>query len=170
MGPWVKGLHATGTLFPWIWSHKDTKMSLVRLYFSLPKLLRPKGGFLFYGNLRPVLFVHPFMGHWVQWLLSSWTLLPWIWMHKNTKMGQVRLYGSLPKLPHPKGGFPFYGSLGSVLFIRPFVGPWVQRLLISRTLFPWIWSHKNTKWVKIDCMAAYQNCCVLRADFHFMEA
>ena len=29
---------------------------------------------------------------------------------------------------------------------------------------------KTRKWVKFDCMAAYLNCCVPRADFHFMEA
>ena len=32
------------------------------------------------------------------------------------------------------------------------------------------YDHSRTrKWVKFDCMAAYLNCCVPNADFHFME-
>ena len=50
------------------------------------------------------------------------------------------------------------------------MGPWVKGLLAAWTLLPWIWSNKNTKMGKFDCMAAYLNCCVPRADFHFMEA
>ena len=41
---------------------KEHEMGYVRLYGSLPKLLRPKGRFPFDGSLGPVLFIHLFVG------------------------------------------------------------------------------------------------------------
>ena len=121
MGPWVQRFIGTWTLLSSMWSSKNRKMGQVRLYGSLPNLLRAKSGFPFYGSLWPVLFIHPFVGPWVQGLIGTWTLLPSMWSPKNTKMGYVRLNGSLPKPLRPKGAFPFYGGLGPVLFIQPFV-------------------------------------------------
>ena len=148
----------------------EHEQGLNRLYGSLAKLLRPKGGFSFCGSLGSVLFVQPFVGHWVQGLLCIWTRLPGTLSFKNNKMGQVRLHGNLTEMLRPEGGFLFYGSVWSILFVQPFGGVWVQGYLVHGPYFLGYDRSRTGRWVKLDYMAAYLNCCVPRADFYFMEA
>ena len=116
------------------------------------------------------------MGPWVQGLLAAWTLFPFVGPFYGSQgvysytQGLLCLSstGSLPKLLRPKGGFPFYGSLGPVLFVHPFVGPWVKGYLLHGPYFLGYDRTRTRKWLKFDCMAAYLNC-FPRADFHFKK-
>ena len=103
-------------------------------------------------------------------LLGTGALLPWICWFQCSKMHYIRQPGSLPKLLCPPKTVSYCRSLDFLLFVNTFWTLWSKEYLVHGTYFHSCLGSSVRKCTIFDYLAAYQNCCVPKADFNFVEA
>ena len=147
----------------------------LRLYYSHTLFLAHRSKcYLIYGpHFYPygsLLFSHPILGTWPQWLFAIWNTLISIWKLKYSILSKVQETVRLPKLLRRESWLSYYRSLWPLQFAHSILGPSLKGLFATRSTILTIWVSKIRNLEKFMRMSDCLKHCVAKADCHIKEA